>query len=827
MKGGVVDQLIQDLRFGLRSLLKAPGITLVAVLTLALGIGATTAIFTVFDAVVLEPLPYEGVARSVVIWGYDRETGEGRYSHSFPDYKDLLEQNRSARLLAAWTTSQPSLTSQDAEPVRLNVTVVSHQLFPLLGIQPSVGRGFTAEEDELGAEAVAVLTHGFWQSRFGGDPDVLGSKLTLDGKPHTIVGITPEDFRGGTSTGRVLPPTDTQVWIPLMGWIPHRGVHNFILLGMLKEGVGLEQADQDLANIAKRLEAQYPETNRNRGVWVEPAQEAFVGEIRPALLILMSAVGFVLLIVCANVANLLLGKATTREKEVAVRMALGAGRGRLIRQLLTESVLLALIGGGLGSLLAIWGLKLLVGIAPGEIPRLDRVAIDIRVFGFLLLISVLTGVIFGLAPALLGSRSTLQSSLKEGGGTSPSSGRNRFRQYLIVSEVALAVMLVIGAGLLLRSLVEVQRVDTGFVSENVLTVDLTLPIGFIAPEWPRSVSFFKELIQRVRGLPGVRSAAATMNHPMKIGWSTSFTLEGRPPPSPGEEPEANYRPVTPGYFEAMGIPLIKGRSFTDRDDEQAPGVAIINQAFARRFFPDQDPIGRRLLRAHWWQARDDNAYEIVGIVSDVRFGGVDAAGFVKNRGAWSEAAMYFPHAQQPVPTMTLVVRTASEPLDMVQSVRHEVHALDPNLPLDGIGSMTDLVDEAAHPRNFNTLLLVVFASVALILSAVGIYGVLSSLVAQRTREIGMRMALGASKGTVLGLLLGKGLKLVLIGVGIGVAGTLAVSRVISNLLYGISATDLATIVAVSLFVAITALAACFVPAHRAASIDPLKALRYE
>jgi putative ABC transport system permease protein len=552
-----------------------------------------------------------------------------------------------------------------------------------------------------------------------------------------------------------------------------------------------------------------------------------VGEIRPALLILMSAVGFVLLIVCANVANLLLGGATTREKEVAVRMALGAGRGRLIRQLLTESILLALIGGCLGSLFAVWGLKALVGIAPGEIPRLDQVGVDLRVFGLLLLISVLAGVVFGMAPALLGSRCTLQLSLKEGGGTTASSGRNRFRQYLIVSEVALAVTLVIGAGLLIRSLVEVQRVDTGFVSENILTVDLKLPIGFIAPQWPRSVRFFEELVNRVRALPGVRSAAAAMNHPMNIGWSTGFALEGRPPPSPGDEPEANYRPVTPGYFEAMGIPLIRGRSFTGRDDEQAPGVAIINQAFARRFFTDEDPIGRRLLRAHWWRGREDDAYEIVGVVSDVRFGGVDAAGFVKNRGAWSEAAMYFPHAQQPVPTMTLIVRTKRDPLEMVQAVRHEVHALDPNLPLDRIGTMTDLVDEAATPRNFNTLLLVIFASVALILSAVGIYGVLSSLVAQRTREIGMRVALGASKGRVLALLLGKGLKLILIGVAIGIAGTLAVSRLISNLLYGISSTDLVTFVVVSLFVAITALAACLVPAHRAASIDPLKALRYE
>jgi putative ABC transport system permease protein len=684
-----------------------------------------------------------------------------------------------------------------------------------------------AGEDEAGAEAVAILAHGFWQSRFGGDPSILGSKLILDGKPHTIIGVTPDDFRGGTSNGRVLPPTDTQVWIPLMGWIPHRGVHNFILLGTLKKGISLEQADEDLAAIAARVEMQYPETNRNRGVWVEPMQDAFVGEIRPALTILMAAVGFVFLIVCANVANLFLGRAATREKEVAVRMALGAGRRRLIRQLLTESVLLGLIGGGLGSLLAIWGLKALIRIAPGEIPRIDQVAVDIRVFSFLLLISVLTGVVFGLAPALLASRSTLQLSLKEGGSTTASAGRNRFRQFLIVSEVALAVTLVIGAGLLLRSLVEVQRVDMGFVSENVLTVDLALPIEFIAPEWPRSVRFFGELVHRARALPGVRSAAAAMSHPMNIGWSTSFTFEGRPPPEPGEEPEANYRPVTPGYFEAMGIPFIQGRSFTERDDAQAPGVAIINEAFARRFFPDEDPIGRRLLRAHWWRARDDNAYEIVGVVADVRFGGVDAAGFVKNRGAWSEAAMYFPHAQQPVPTMKLLVRTASDPLDMVQAVRHEVHALEPDLPLDHVSTMAHLIDEAATPRSFNTLLLGIFASVALVLSAVGIYGVLSSLVAQRTREIGMRMALGASKGRVLGLLLGKGLKLVLIGLGIGVAGTLAVSRLISNLLYGISSTDLVTFVVVALFVAITALAACLVPAHRAASIDPLRALRYE
>jgi len=823
-----VERLIQDLRYGTRSLANAPGFTFIAVLTLSLGIGATTAIFSVIDAVVLKPLPFKGSEQSAVVWGFDKESGEGRYSFSYPDYKDLLEQNRSFHTLAAWTTAQPSLTSQDADPVRLKVTVVSHRLFALLGISPLVGRSFVSEEDEAGAEAVAVLSHGFWQSRFGGDPAVLGLKLNLDGKPHTIVGVTPAGFRGGTLNGRVLPPTDTQVWVPLMGWIPHRGVHNFILLGALKSDVGLEQASEDVASIADLLESRYPETNKNRGAWVEPMQDALVGDIRPVLLIFMGAVSFVLLIACANVANLMLGRAAVREREVAIRMSLGASRARLVRQLLTESLLLSLVSGVFGLAFAFWGFRALITLGPDNIPRMDQVTLDLRVLAFLFLVSVLTGLIFGLAPALAASKSRLQFSLKEGGaGTlSTASAGRHLRQFLVVSEVAVAVTLVIGAGLLLRSLREVQRADTGFVSENLLSVDLQLPIGFIAPEWPRSVGFFRDLLDRVRALPGILSAAAAMSHPMKIGWSTGFTLEGRPPPSPGDEPEANYRPVTPGYFETMGIPLVKGRTFTAQDDEQAPGVAVINQAFVRKFFPDEDPLGRRILRVHWWGARD-NAYEIVGVVADVRFGGVDSAGLIQARGAWSEAAMYFPHAQQPVPTMTLMVRTERNPLDMVQAVRNEVGALEPNLPLDDVNTMDQMTIEATAPRRFNTLLLGIFAVLALLLSAVGTYGVLSYLVAQRTHEIGMRMALGASKGEVLRLVLGKGMKLVLVGLAIGIAGALAVSRVLSNLLYGVSTTDSVTFVAVSFFLLVIALSACYIPARRAASVDLLIALRYE
>ena len=814
-----METLWQDIRYGLRMLLKAPSFGIVATIALALGIGANTAIFSVVNAVLLRPLPFPNSERLITVWETDHQRGQERGSASYPDFADWRAQNHVFERVASYHNHDFIMTGR-GEPAQLQAAIVNADLFPLLGVTPVLGRGFLPDEDKPSDTGrVVVLSQGLFQRRFNSDAGVLNQSVVLDGKNFTIVGVMPRAFEFPIQNEPV------ELWTTVAddasGKEPitdQRGAHFLHVIARIKAEVTREQAQAEMNTIASRLEQQYPDTNSHRGISLEPALLALVGDIRPALLILLGAVACVLLIACANVANLLLARAMTRHKEMAIRSALGASRLRVVRQLLTESVLLSLAGGALGLLLAVWWSDLLVSLGKQDIPRAMQVGLDWRVLGFTLLVSVFTGGIFGLVPAVHSSKTELTESLKEGGrGSGEGARRNRIRGVLVVTELAIAVVLLVGAGLLIQSLWRLQQVSPGFKSQNVLTFSVALPEIKYPTE--KQSHFYHDLVAHIESLPGVQSASAVLPLPLSGDrFSLSFETEGRPV-AKGDQPSADFFSIGLGYFRAMGIPLLKGSDFTEHDQHKSPPVIIVSETFARQFFPKEDPIGKHIKPGiSTFEGEHSVMREIIGVVGDV-----------KNRSLSTEPkpAYYVPQTQTPFNQMTVVVKTTNDPHSIITAVTKEVSSIDRELPVFSVKTFDEYLAASVAAPRFNTTLLSIFAAVALILTLVGLYGVMSYSVAQRTNEIGIRMALGAQTRDVLSLIVAQGFKLVLVGLAIGLVGAFALMRVISSLLFGVGTKDPLTFVSVALVLLVVALLACYIPARRATKVDPMIALRYE
>jgi len=815
--GGMMETFLQDVRYGVRVLARHKGFTAVAVLTLALGIGANTAIFSVVNELLLRPLPYRDAERIVMLW---EVTPEGRRQNttSRANFRGWREQAKSFEGMAAFSDQRVNLTGS-GEPEEISLQLATPELFRVLGAEPLLGRVLADEDGRAGTYGV-VLGHGLWKRRFGGDPQIVGKPITLNGTPYNVVGVLPPDFqwhiRQRSGTGR-----PAEIWAVLAMPPPGTGATErgrfLSVVGRLKPGVSFEQAAAELKTIHARLELEST-YNKGYGAEVIPLREQFFGNIRKALWLLLGAVGFVLLIACANVANLLLSRVAAREKEIALRTALGARRVRVIRQLLTESLLLSVLGSLLGLLVAWWGIGALVAISPRELTHLQGVRLNLTVLGWTLGISLLTAVIFGIAPALEATRLNLNDALKEGGKGAEGQGSRsrRLRGALVVAEVALALMLLASAGLLVRSFLRLQKINAGFETENVLTMVLRLPAGKY-PEDPQMVAFFRRALERVRALPGVRSAGMVNFLPLYggLGSATGFHIEGQPAPPPGEGPGASVRVADAGYFKTMGIPLLRGRNFTETEEAEARGVVIVSESLARKYFPDEDPLGKRI---KVFMSEEPAWTEIVGIAGDVRYDSLTEE---------AEPTVYEPHPELTYPFMTLVIRTNGDPEALAPAVRREISALDPDQPVSDVRTMNQVMADTVGRARFNTLLLGLFAGLATLLAAVGIFGVMNYSVTLRTREIGLRMALGAEPGRVLMLVLRQGLLLTLIGIGVGLAGALALTRVMSGLLFGVGATDPATFAAIVLLLAVVSLIACYIPARRATRVDPLVALKYE
>ncbi|HVG17616.1 MAG TPA: ABC transporter permease [Blastocatellia bacterium] len=801
-----MENVIQDLRYAVRVLLKSRGFTAVAVMALALGIGANTAVFSVVNAVLLKPLPYKDSDRLVLMLGASLQSGQLRGSVSPPDFLDYRERNTTLERLAAVAGASFSLTG-GAEPERIQSARVSEGFFEVLGVDPAYGRTFTPEEEQAGRDQVAVLGNGLWQRRFGADPNVIGQSVTLNDRSYLVVGVMPAGFQY---------PRDVELWVPFAFGTPQTSVRRFHYLrpvGRLKPGVSLQQAQADFTSIARSLAEQYPDSNRDYGAGIVSMTERTVGDMRQPLWILSGAVGFVLLIACANVANLLLARASARQKEIAIRSALGATRGRVTRQLLTESVLLSLLGGASGLLVAWWGVEGLAALSSDNIPRVKEVGIDGRVLGFTLLVSLVTGVVFGLIPAIQASRTDLNETLKEGGRTAATALGQWVRRALVVFEVAIALFVLIGAGLMIKSFMRLSEIDPGFKPDNVLTMQVALTQGKY-PDPAQRANFFKQLIHRLEALPGVQAVGTISQLPMSgQNNDTRFSVEGRPADR-SNPTYANSRVASPDYFKALGIPLLKGRYFSDSDSEAPPRVVIISESFAREFFPDEDPVGQRLAI----DEGDELKVEIVGVVGNVRHQGLAAE-------PWRE--MYVNQYQAPIGETNLVVRAGSDPTRLTSAIKGELQAMDKDVPLFNVRTMEKLVSESVAQPRFRTLLLTIFAAVAMALAAVGIYGVMSYYVTQRTREIGIRMALGATSKDVMRLVVGQGMALAVAGVAVGLAGALLLTRLMASLLYQISASDPATFAVISITLTAVALLASYIPARRATKVDPMEALRYE
>jgi putative ABC transport system permease protein len=804
----LLDNLWRDVKYSVRVLLKSYAFTIVVVLTLALGIGANTAIFSFANGILLRPLPYPESDRLVVLNETALKRGIDSMSVSFPNYLDWREQNKVFEGIGVyWGTNRFSLIGA-GEPVELRGSRISHGLFEVLRVAPQLGRTISADEDRPEEDAVVILGHNLWQRSFGGDPNIVGRKIMISNLPRTVIGVMPPGFRF---------PEVSDLWVPL-ALTPQlftRNDHGLSAIGRLKDGVSITEAQAEMNTIAARVEQENPVTNEGLGVTVTSLHQNLSADYREGLLILLGVVGFVLLVACVNVANLMLGRATARQKEFALRAALGAGRWQIMRQLFIESLLLAIIGGALGYALSVWALQLLLGAIPFQLPFWMYFGLDLRVLGFTIAITLLTALIFGAIPALHTSRLDLNDTLKEGGrGMIGVQGYSR--NLLVVTEIALSLVLLVGAGLMIQSFLRLQRVDVGLDAKNVLTMSLQLPQTKYR-EADQRTAFFKKLLERIQSLPGVQGASTTATLPLSGGgWGRSVTVEGYPVLSVGQAPMIQHTVVTPGYFRVMGIRMLSGRDFTDADNKDAPKVTIVDERFAREYWPNDNPIGKRIR----FGPPEDNEpwHTIIGVVGAVRHQRMQED---------TRKSVYLPHQQIPVNGSRLVTRTSTEPKDLVSAIRREITQLDSDLPVSTVATMEEVIAESIwQPRLYATLF-GVFAGGALILALIGIYGVMAFLVQTRTHEIGVRMALGATARDVFKLIVGRGMKLTAIGVLLGIGGAVALTRLMHGLLFNTSATDPMTFLLLSLMLALAAFFACYIPARRASKVDPLVALRYE
>jgi putative ABC transport system permease protein len=806
-----MESLFQDLRYSIRMLLKNPVFTSIAVLTLALGIGANTAIGTIVNAALLRGLPYQEPERLLQLWELTPQKDFPQREASHPDFLDWSN-NQSIELTAFTGGGSLSLMGRDL-PERIAAAGVKTNFFDVLGVKPLHGRTFREGEDVANSERVVILSYGVWQRLFSGDAGIVNQSINLSGNPYTVVGILPQTFQFARRG-------DAEIWItmrPGQNQLTRRFMHWVNVIGRLKPGVSLEQAQAEMKTIGQRIEEQHNESHANTTIKLIPLQEQIVGSVKPVLFVLLGAVAFVLLIACANVANLLLARSTARQREIAIRVAIGASRSRLIRQFLTESLLLALIGGALGVVLAHWGVAALVAGIPdfqlNSMPYLRDLKIDSSIVLFTFGLSLVTGVIFGLIPALQASNPQLHATIKEGGQSSVGAGRRRLRNAIVVAEIALALVLLVGAGLMMKSLTNMLKISPGFQTENLLTFNVSL----LAAKYQNDgqiVNMDAQMIERIESLPGVQGAGLVGSLPLMGGNTTRFYVEGKPQPAPGEETEANLRSVSANYFQTLGVPLLQGRYFNDNDNN--PNLVIINKTLADQVLPGEEAVGKRII----YPGITPQPVEIIGVIADEKVNALDA----KQTGV-----VYEPFRQFPSTFSVFVVRTTTDPKRLSNSIREEIRQLDSEASIFGVRTMEEVIDSAPSTfmRRYPAFLTGIFATVALILASIGIYGVISYSVTQQTRDIGIRMALGAQTVDVLKMVVGQGMKLALAGVTLGLIAAFALTRLIESLLFGVSATDITTFAAISLLLTAIALLACYIPARRATKVDPMIALRYE